>query len=137
MTDDDGIVRLDKARQRKRDKAAGQNKLGGEEAIALEFARLYDGLFVYDHDRGGWFRWTGEIWQRDPDEYALDCVRAWSGSRRRPHQDCHRRRARRPHRPPAWRAITPPGIPIRYCSACPVAWSTCAPATYMRPIQST
>ena len=62
--------------ERLKPRARRKPDAAGEEKIALDFADRYDGRFVYDHDRGAWFRWTGEIWQRDTDEYALDCVRA-------------------------------------------------------------
>ncbi|WP_349628898.1 phage/plasmid primase, P4 family [Bradyrhizobium sp. AUGA SZCCT0177] len=70
------LAALGIATERPKPSARGQPDAVGEEKFALEFADRYDGRFVYDHDRGGWFRWTGEIWLRDTDEYALDCVRA-------------------------------------------------------------
>ena len=48
----------------------------GEDALALEFAERHAGHFVYDHTAGTWFRWNNEIWERDSDQYVLDCVRA-------------------------------------------------------------
>ena len=66
----------DARRRREARQKPNKPEATGEEQMALDFAARYDGLFVYDHDRGKWFRWNGEIWQRDTDEYALDCVRA-------------------------------------------------------------
>jgi P4 family phage/plasmid primase-like protien len=48
----------------------------GEDALALLFAEQNEGHFVFDHTRGQWFRWDGQIWRPDADEYVLDCTRA-------------------------------------------------------------
>jgi len=48
----------------------------GEDALALLFAEQNEGHFVFDHTRGQWFRWDGQVWRPDADEYVLDCSRA-------------------------------------------------------------
>jgi P4 family phage/plasmid primase-like protien len=57
--------------------SAGQSPSAvGEDALALLFAEQNEGHFVFDHTRGQWFRWDGQIWRPDADEYVLDCTRA-------------------------------------------------------------
>ena len=48
----------------------------GEDALALEFARRYEGRFCFDHSRGEWFRWSGLRWVPDTVQYCFDCCRA-------------------------------------------------------------
>jgi len=70
---DDGVTRLDQARAKRRAQRAAA--ACGEDAIALKFAERHDGHFLFDHTRGEWFRWDNTRWQRDSDEYVIDCAR--------------------------------------------------------------
>jgi putative DNA primase/helicase len=46
-----------------------------EDFAALEFARLYRGQFLYDHDAGAWFSWSGYHWQHERTRLAYDWAR--------------------------------------------------------------
>jgi putative DNA primase/helicase len=46
-----------------------------EDAAALEFARLYRGKLLFDHDAGAWFEWTGCHWKREGTGLALEWAR--------------------------------------------------------------
>ena len=45
--------------------AAGKAPLLTEDSAALAFAQKYRGQFVYDHDIGSWFCWSGNHWREE------------------------------------------------------------------------
>jgi putative DNA primase/helicase len=45
--------------------AAGKSLLITEDSAALNFAQKYRGAFLYDHDAGSWFSWSGTHWQEE------------------------------------------------------------------------
>jgi putative DNA primase/helicase len=55
--------------------ALNRSPLWSEDAAALEFAALYRGQFLYDHDGGSWFRWSGQHWQEERTRLAYDWAR--------------------------------------------------------------
>lgn len=46
-----------------------------EDGAALEFAELYRGKLLFDHDAGAWFEWTGSHWKREGTGLALEWAR--------------------------------------------------------------
>jgi putative DNA primase/helicase len=39
-----------------------------EDAVALAYSRRYNGVRLYDHNRGRWYTWTGSYWRMDDTE---------------------------------------------------------------------
>jgi putative DNA primase/helicase len=69
-----------KARGKRRANGQAQAKKAAsphisEDAAALEFARLYRGKLLFDHDVGAWFEWTGSRWKREGTGLALEWAR--------------------------------------------------------------
>ena len=46
-----------------------------EDSAALDFAELYRGKLLYDHDAGAWHEWTGYHWKREGTGLALEWAR--------------------------------------------------------------
>ena len=46
-----------------------------EDSAALDFAALYRGKLLYDHDAGAWHEWTGDHWKREGTGLALEWAR--------------------------------------------------------------
>ena len=55
-----------------------------EDSAALAFARKYAGQFLYDHDAGAWFNWSGHHWQRERTRQGNRQPSQWSGRNARP-----------------------------------------------------
>lgn len=47
-----------------------------EDGIALAFANKHKDALRFDHTAGRWFRWTGDVWQRDETKLAFSWSRA-------------------------------------------------------------
>lgn len=56
-------------------KAASRAPPITEDSAALAFARKYAGQFLYDHDAGAWFSWSGYHWQRERTRLAYEWAR--------------------------------------------------------------
>jgi putative DNA primase/helicase len=61
----------------KRAKAAKKSAFPSitEDGAALEFARLYRGKLLFDHDAGAWFEWTGCHWKPEATGLAFEWAR--------------------------------------------------------------
>jgi putative DNA primase/helicase len=46
-----------------------------EDSAALAFARKYAEQFLYDHDAGAWFSWSGYHWRRETTRLAYEWAR--------------------------------------------------------------
>jgi len=46
-----------------------------EDSAALEFAQLYRGKLLYDHNVGAWHEWTGSHWRRETTGLAFEWAR--------------------------------------------------------------
>lgn len=46
-----------------------------EDAIAEEFAKLYESILQFDHKRSRWFKWIGTHWEMDETNFAFDKAR--------------------------------------------------------------
>jgi putative DNA primase/helicase len=64
----------DAARRRARKHANGPNP--SEDAIATIFTEKYRAELRFCHDTGDWFRWNGQIWQRETTALAFDWCRS-------------------------------------------------------------
>jgi putative DNA primase/helicase len=51
------------------------NDVVTEDSAALEFAEIYRGKLLYDHDEGCWFEWAGSHWRRESTGLALEWAR--------------------------------------------------------------
>jgi putative DNA primase/helicase len=49
-----------------------QNQVGDAEI----FKRLHQGLFLYDHAAGTWFKWAGDAWEQDKTESVVAAMQA-------------------------------------------------------------
>jgi putative DNA primase/helicase len=62
-----------------RSKSNGKTKAGSpkitEDGAALDFAKLYRGKLLYDHDAGAWHEWTGYHWKREGTARAFEWAR--------------------------------------------------------------
>ena len=55
--------------------AASGARIITEDSAALAFAQEYAGQFLYDHDAGAWFSWSGYHWQRECTRLAYEWAR--------------------------------------------------------------
>jgi hypothetical protein len=73
-------VRAENKAKKSAERAPGKRPNGGkksaqlvsEDSAALDFAELYRGKLLYDHDAGAWYEWTGYYWKREGTGLALE-----------------------------------------------------------------
>lgn len=63
------------ADRRKARPRSGGNDVLTEDSAALEFAKLFDGVLLYDHDAKSWFMWTETHWKRERTGLAFEWAR--------------------------------------------------------------
>jgi putative DNA primase/helicase len=56
-------------------KEQAQRTALSEDSVALAFAGLYRGKFLFDHDVGAWFQWDGAHWKQERTRLAFEWVR--------------------------------------------------------------
>jgi putative DNA primase/helicase len=51
------------------------NEVVTEDSAALEFAELYRGKLLFDHDQHSWFEWTESHWRKESTGLAMEWAR--------------------------------------------------------------
>jgi len=71
----DRVTSLAGSRRAKARPAPDDTDVLTEDSAALEFAKLFDGVLLYDHDAKSWFMWTETHWKRERTGLAFEWAR--------------------------------------------------------------